>query len=476
MKGPGDGKLSIQITEEENAGTLKGLKIQTLSLWMVAVTIVVSVLIGEGIVHVMRDYNKLADITEEYIYVQEEAENLLVGSDFLTDRVRLYAVTKDLGYVEEYFTEVEETKRRDKALETLEEHMDGKDAEILTASREALELSNELMEMEMHAMKLAALSADEAVSMLPLEIGDYPLTEEELSCTSEEKSDAAVGLVFSEEYRDMKRQIEEKISFVTERVITICEKEQAESENEMKTALIHQSIYTVLIVVLVIFSYIMIAVLILRPIRLYVNCIKNNNFLEITGAYEFKYLAATYNNVYEMTMEQQNMLRQKAERDALTGLLNRQSFEQLKESLRNPSKKLAFLLVDVDVFKSINDNYGHDTGDQALIKVANLLEDNFRKADYVLRIGGDEFAVIMEKITADKKQIIRDKIDAVNEVLQHPQGDFPKYSVSVGVAFSEQGFHDELFHQTDTALYHTKENGRCGYTFYDELGDGIAEK
>lgn len=476
MKGPGDGKLSIQITEEENAGTLKGLKIQTLSLWMVAVTIVVSVLIGEGIVHVMRDYNKLADITEEYIYVQEEAENLLVGSDFLTDRVRLYAVTKDLGYVEEYFTEVEETKRRDKALETLEEHMDGKDAEILTASREALELSNELMEMEMHAMKLAALSADEAVNMLPLEIEDYPLTEEELSCTSEEKSDAAVGLVFSEEYRDMKRQIEEKISFVTERVITICEKEQAESENEMKTALIHQSIYTVLIVVLVIFSYIMIAVLILRPIRLYVNCIKNNNFLEITGAYEFKYLAATYNNVYEMTMEQQNMLRQKAERDALTGLLNRQSFEQLKESLRNPSKKLAFLLVDVDVFKSINDNYGHDTGDQALIKVANLLEDNFRKADYVLRIGGDEFAVIMEKITADKKQIIRDKIDAVNEVLQHPQGDFPKYSVSVGVAFSEQGFHDELFHQTDTALYHTKENGRCGYTFYDELGDGIAEK
>lgn len=476
MKGPGDGKLSIQITEEENAGTLKGLKIQTLSLWMVAVTIVVSVLIGEGIVHVMRDYNKLADITEEYIYVQEEAENLLVGSDFLTDRVRLYAVTKDLGYVEEYFTEVEETKRRDKALETLEEHMDGKDAEILTASREALELSNELMEMEMHAMKLAALSADEAVSMLPLEIGDYPLTEEELSCTNEEKSDAAVGLVFSEEYRDMKRQIEEKISFVTERVITICEKEQAESENEMKTALIHQSIYTVLIVVLVIFSYIMIAVLILRPIRLYVNCIKNNNFLEITGAYEFKYLAATYNNVYEMTMEQQNMLRQKAERDALTGLLNRQSFEQLKESLRNPSKKLAFLLVDVDVFKSINDNYGHDTGDQALIKVANLLEDNFRKADYVLRIGGDEFAVIMEKITADKKQIIRDKIDAVNEVLQHPQGDFPKYSDSVGVAFSEQGFHDELFHQTDTALYHTKENGRCGYTFYDELGDGIAEK
>lgn len=179
--------------------------------------------------------------------------------------------------------------------------------------------------------------------MFPPEVKDYPLTEEELSFAEEEKSDVAVGLVFSGEYRDMKKLIEENISVVTERVITICEEGQAKSENEMRNALICQSIYTVLIVALVIFSYIMIAVLILRPIRLYVNCIKNNNFLQITGAYEFKYLAATYNNVYEMTMEQQNMLRQKAERDALTGLLNRQSFEQLKERLRNPVKKLAFI-------------------------------------------------------------------------------------------------------------------------------------
>ena len=298
--------MSIQ-TSEENAGTLRGLRIQTLSLWMVAVTIIVSVLIGEGIVRVMRDYQKLADMTEEYIYIQEEAENLLLGSDYLTDQVRLYAVTKDSVYVEEYFTEVEETKRRDTALEALEKHMGGKDDEILDASRRALELSNELMEMEMHAMKLAALSADDDISMFPPEVKDYPLTEEELSFADEEKSDVAVGLVFSGEYRDMKKLIEENISVVTERVITICEEGQAKSENEMRNALICQSIYTVLIVALVIFSYIMIAVLILRPIRLYVNCIKNNNFLQITGAYEFKYLAATYNNVYEMTMEQQNM-------------------------------------------------------------------------------------------------------------------------------------------------------------------------
>ena len=459
------------LPEEKNTGALKGFRIQSLSLWLVAFTLIISVLIGIGIVQVMKDYYELAQRTREYVFAQEDARDLLFGSNYLTDQARLYAVTKDHDYAEAYFTEVHETRRRDLALEALEVHLRGRNEDALNTSKEAMELSNALMVLEIHSMKLAALSAGEDMGSLAREIQDYQLTEEELSWTAQQQADASIELVFGEEYRTMKGQIEAKMSDVTRSVIEICERDQAESEGTMKNALLRQSIYTVLVVILVIFSYIMIAVLILRPIRIYVNCIKNNNFLEITGAYEFKYLAATYNNVYEMTMEQQNMLRKKAERDALTGLLNRQAFEQLKSQLRISSEPLAFLIIDVDVFKSINDNYGHDVGDQALIKVARLLDENFRKVDYVLRIGGDEFAVIMEKTGPDKKPIIRSKIEAINEILQHPEDEavFPKYSVSVGIAFSEKGFYDDLFQQTDQALYHTKENGRCGYTFYDEL-------
>ncbi len=459
------------LPEEKNTGALKGFRIQSLSLWLVAFTLIISVLIGIGIVQVMKDYYELAQRTREYVFAQEDARDLLFGSNYLTDEASLYAATKDHDYAEAYFTEVHESRRRDLALEALEVHLRGRNEDALNTSKEAMELSNALMVLEIHSMKLAALSAGEDMGSLAREIQDYQLTEEELSWTAQQQADASIELVFGEEYRTMKGQIEAKMSDVTRSVIEICERDQAESESTMKNALIRQSIYTVLVVILVIFSYIMIAVLILRPIRIYVNCIKNNNFLEITGAYEFKYLAATYNNVYEMTMEQQNMLRKKAERDALTGLLNRQAFEQLKSQLRISSEPLAFLIIDVDVFKSINDNYGHDVGDQALIKVARLLDENFRKVDYVLRIGGDEFAVIMEKTGPDKKPIIRSKIEAINEILQHPEDEavFPKYSVSVGIAFSEKGFYDDLFQQTDQALYHTKENGRCGYTFYDEL-------
>lgn len=439
-----------------------------MSLWMVLGTILVSMLIGDGIINVMNRHRRLADITSDYIQTQNHVMNMSLGSNYLTEQARLYAITKESAHMEAYFTEVDETKRRENALQAIEEHLQGRDEAAFQMAVDALKLSNELMDLEIHAMTLAALSVKEDISQYDRRVQEYPLTQEELEYTQEQMADAARTLVFGQEYRDRKRQIEEKLAGVTEGVTSICDQEKAESEKAMKNALLHQSFYTILVVALVIASYIMIAVLILRPIRLYVNGIKNNHFLDITGAYEFKYFAATYNNVYEMSLVQQNVLRQKAERDALTGLLNRQAFEQLKDQLSQAAKPLALLLIDVDVFKSINDTYGHEVGDQALINTANLLSRSFRTADYVMRIGGDEFAVIMEEMHEDRKGIIRDKISAINQSLQNPQTDLPKYSVSVGVAFSEEGYHDELFRQADQALYHTKENGRCGCTFYEK--------
>lgn len=455
-----------KIEGEKRKGKLKGLRIQTLSIWIVLGAILISILIGDGIFNVMSRHQELAEINKNYILAQSDVAQMSKGSDFLTEQTRLYVITKSQDYVDAYFEEAEVTKRRDHALQEMEGYLHGKDQRALELSKEALALSNELMDLEIHAMKLAALSVEADLFQFAPQIQEYELTEEERLLTGQEKSERANELVFGQEYRDMKRKIEEKLESVTKSVINVCEQEHIESEQAMKSALIRQSIYTVLVVLLVIFSYVMIAVLILRPIRIYVNCIKNNNFLEITGAYEFKYLAATYNNVYEMSIAQQNMLREKAELDALTGLLNRQSFEQLKEKLRGTSKQIALLIIDVDVFKSINDIYGHEVGDQALIRTGNLLKENFRTADYVLRIGGDEFAVVMEKMKPDKKKSISEKIDKINWELQHPPKDFPKYSVSVGIAFSENGYQDELFRQADQALYQTKENGRCGYTFY----------
>ena len=74
----------------------------------------------------MKDYYELAQRTREYVFAQEDARDLLFGSNYLTDQARLYAVTKDHDYAEAYFTEVHESRRRDLALEALEVHLRGR--------------------------------------------------------------------------------------------------------------------------------------------------------------------------------------------------------------------------------------------------------------------------------------------------------------------------------------------------------------
>ncbi len=254
---------------------LKGVRIRTLSLWIVAGTILVSVLIGDGIINVMRRHQELAGMTQEYLLIKDNITNMSHGSDYLTEQARLYAITKDSSYADSYFQEVTVTQRRDKALQEIEHHLQGKDENAFQSAKEALELSNELMDLEIHSMKLAALSTGETLDSLPVQIQDYPLTEEELQYSPEEKSDSASQLVFGVQYQSMKQKIDENLTDVAQSVTSICEMEQAQSEQDMRNALVRQSIYTVFVVLLVIFSYIMIAVLILRPIRIYVNCIKN---------------------------------------------------------------------------------------------------------------------------------------------------------------------------------------------------------
>jgi diguanylate cyclase (GGDEF)-like protein len=158
--------------------------------------------------------------------------------------------------------------------------------------------------------------------------------------------------------------------------------------------------------------------------------------------------------------------RWEAGHDTLTGLLNRSSYQNLGNELKNLKQPIALLVIDVDKFKEINDTYGHKVGDKALIKVATTLTQGFRSEDYVIRYAGDEFVVIMTNFSTEGKHAIAAKVDRINTLLQNPTEDVPKISISVGVAFSECGFDENLFQNADKALYSTKEKGRCGYSFY----------
>ena len=128
----------------------------------------------------------------------------------------------------------------------------------------------------------------------------------------------------------------------------------------------------------------------------------------------------------------------------------------------------ALILIDIDNFKTVNDTYGHAIGDMILKETAEQLKTAFRSIDYVFRIGGDEFAIIMVNMTSDLAYTVTEKISEVNRNLSAPETDeIPPVSLSVGVAFTDRENPGEsLFKDADAALYYTKENGRSGCHFY----------
>ena len=159
--------------------------------------------------------------------------------------------------------------------------------------------------------------------------------------------------------------------------------------------------------------------------------------------------------------------RHEAEHDALTGALNRGSFEKILNIYENGEKPFAMIICDVDIFKHVNDTYGHAVGDEILKKVANLLKTTFRSIDYVCRIGGDEFAVIMVDVNQELSYTISEKITVINNQLYCPTDDLPAISLSVGVAFTDRANPGEsIFKDADKALYRVKQNGKHGCGFY----------
>lgn len=153
---------------------------------------------------------------------------------------------------------------------------------------------------------------------------------------------------------------------------------------------------------------------------------------------------------------------QKSERDVLTGLLNRRGVMPRLHTIIQQStldSMVAVLLIDLDGFKPVNDQYGHDAGDAVLIAVSRHLEYAVRKDDLVSRLGGDEFMVILPKV-ADQTvvgHIARNLIDAVEEPIVFGKHSL-KVSCSIGIAMYDLNTltPDDMLKRADIAMYDAK--------------------
>lgn len=156
--------------------------------------------------------------------------------------------------------------------------------------------------------------------------------------------------------------------------------------------------------------------------------------------------------------------------DALTGVPNRRQFDEIfdqewRRALRDESS-LCVILIDVDLFKAFNDNYGHQTGDDCLKRVALEVSGGLRRAgDLAARYGGEEFGVILPRTEAAGAQIVAEDIRQRVEGLRivHKGSPFLVVTISLGIKALRPGPHDTceaLLGSADRALYRAKEQGR----------------
>jgi len=179
--------------------------------------------------------------------------------------------------------------------------------------------------------------------------------------------------------------------------------------------------------------------------------------------------------------EKTKALEDLAKTDFLTGINNRACFDELASNVISQAQRseqpLVMAMFDIDFFKLVNDDYGHDIGDKVLVALAERLTECFRQYDIVARIGGEEFAVCLPHTSIENAILACERFRASVEYMRVPLNNGSKkeigITISIGLASSTSASLDlaSLLKQADVGLYHAKFHGKNQVINADELLD-----
>ncbi|MCR4901056.1 MAG: GGDEF domain-containing protein [Treponema sp.] len=439
-----------------------GIKIKTINYSMLILIFIICAGVFVSAFQLKSKYKHIINCMEGYAICTKAVNDFRDSSDFLTNQVRMFLVNLDDTYVTNYLNEYTVSKNREKAIEVLNKYNSQNEVQI--NMHLAYEESQRLSQTEMYAIALAfnALNKEK----LPSQIAEIKLLPVDNNLSAQEKISKAEALLFDVNYQNAKNQINRFTSSVLDSVLNNHLDSQNKNSSRFFTLLMIQISTIVAMFIAGLVLFIAINILILRPIDYDIKSIIREKKMHVIGSYEMRLIAKSYNALREKEEIRASILKHKAEHDPLTGLINREAFSQIKDILCDTAEPIAYLIIDIDFFKSVNDKYGHPIGDAVLKKIAGILSEQFRNTDYVARIGGDEFAVIMTKFGDSPEIVIQRKIETINKLLQNVGDGLPEVSLSVGVAISSMGYNAALENQADKALYHVKKGGRCNCSFY----------
>ncbi len=173
----------------------------------------------------------------------------------------------------------------------------------------------------------------------------------------------------------------------------------------------------------------------------------------------------------------EDLLKEAAERDPLTGLSNRVVLRRAMEEVIASNRRAALLFIDLDEFKVVNDLFGHLTGDELLKAVGRRLRQCVRPDDLIARLGGDEFAVLLRGTDRFAPELLAQRvIEKLGEAYRLEARQIPIHA-SIGIAAVEGASVDEVLKEADIALYAAKQDSKGTYRVFDhDLGEGVKHR
>ena len=441
----------------------KGISLRLVT-WVISTFVfLISTALIVSLVLITNENNKVVLANTNYIAIKQASNDVQLASDYLTDQVRLFVANADKRYMDNYFEEADVTKRREKALETIHHLAEStpKHEEIHFNITKAVEESKKLMAVEFKAMKLIcvenpSISYSEYPEVVNADITEFPETD---------RKGTALQLVLGNEYVAEKAVIIGHVDVAFQLIDDLIRENSENSYRNMKSLIIYQSIIIAINIIFAVAVVLTIYFLVIKPLNFAFHSIERNEEIHSYDNREFNYIVDAYNDVRSQNEKVKEKLTYEAEHDKLTNLYNRTGYVSLYRRMR--LSNVIYVLVDADGFKEINDLYGHDVGDKVLVRIAENLEKYF-KEDYafVFRIGGDEFAILIENADERFEKLVVNRCEQINKELSQPKGRIPAITLSFGIAHGEDDDStDTLFKKADQALYKVKQSGKSGVIY-----------
>ena len=437
--------------KKENGLKEKGLSLRAVYLWTMVIVLVLSGLTFYATFNLTGTFQNLTDATENQISLDKAVHDLMSASDYLTERVQRFSISGDPRFMNEYFTEVLETNRRENAIEKMA-GVEGT-AAALEQLQEAMEGSKALMQRELYSMRL--VTEAKGITAMPAELRDVTLSAEDAALAPEVKMRRATEMVMDEAYYNQKESIRTDLQESLDAL-------EALTRNAENTAFsnVRQDMRFVRgVIIFHIFGTIALIWVTIRfcinPIMKAVDRIRGDRPIEEKGANEFRYLARAYNGLTVQLSEENELLKEISRTDGLTGIRNRIALRDDYDSYKG--HEVTVMLLDLDNFKTINDTNGHEEGDRILSETGKLIGEAFGK-DHCYRFGGDEFLVILPDCSEAEFLKKLDWVMANRPILQdHGQSTPAGYSVGyVHAVLDDRRNLRDLFAEADQKMYQIK--------------------